>query len=380
MGKHSNIKPGLGLHLPDRDFFTPEEMVLARSINPTVFLAMLYEADKGGAAQTNELVADRGHEDVLARIQVDRVVDLDPVECAQIAFDRAGRLVARRVHVVMGNELNLIREGYDGDLDRVMRWLRDFALAFRALDPDRRYILHLPAPWSGDVGEDNEQARVYWRACFQYGLMEFYDVADVHEYAEGYGLHADCIDILGMETWTTEHNRAMQAAADSTRLETDHRVEAAIYFIETWENYKKMGTPRPDDEFSLTWHPELIVEFEKANDSVSTPIETPDPGPDPAPEPEPDPNPEPQPGGDVMDDAKSSALDDYWSGTADPGGRNPESEIGKYWDDHRDEMGSCFGGEHYAKDADGNVIAVYQAFAGGVWVANAGDPWTVERV
>lgn len=273
MAEHSNIRPGLGLSLPDRDFFSAEELTLARSINPTIYLAMMYDADKGAAEQVNYLVRIAGHEDVLARIQVDRVVDEDAGNCAVTAYDRAGRLQAKRVHVVMGNELNYVGEGYRGDLDVVMSWLRSFALNFRALDGDRAYKLHIPAPWSGDVGEDNEQARIYWRKCKEYDLGELFDIADVHGYADGYGIFADCIDILSMETWVTEHNRCMQAAADSTRSDASPRVECAIYFIETWENYDPgpMGTPRPGDEFSLTLHPELLDAFVAANESVNQP-------------------------------------------------------------------------------------------------------------
>lgn len=374
MAKHSNIRPGLGLHLPDRDFFHEHEMNLARDLMPSIFLAMLYEADKGGADQVNQLVADAGHEDTLARIQIDRVVDLDPAWCAAVAVERAKRLHAIRVHVVTGNELNYIGEGFDGDIDRVMRWLANFAAAF-AFASDRRYILHLPAPWSGDVGENNEKAREYWRACKAYGLDTLYDVADVHEYAEGYGLHADCQSILEMETWTTEHNRCMQAAADSTRMDAENRVECAIYFIATWENYNPgpMGTQRPDDQFSLTWHPELIDQFIAANASVSNP----------APKPEPEPEAEPEKivtNDEAKTAAKMGALGDYWAGDVPAGPLDLAGELGKYWLDHRDEMGSAFGPEHYAKDADGNIIGVYQAFAGGVWAAYPGDPWTVERV
>lgn len=265
----SGIRPGLGLHLPDRDFYQPREVQMVLELNPTVLLTMLYEADKGAASQTNDLVAALGHEDVMSRTQIDRVVDLDAAWCADQALNRSRRLRAARVHSVTGNELNYVGEGFNGDLDGVMQWLRDFGSAAASNGLRQETVLHLPAPWTGRVGEDNEQGREYWRACKAWGLDELYDVADIHAYADGYGVYQDALEILGMAGWVSEHNRCMQAAAESTRLDAQPRVQAAIYFILTWENYNAMGTQREGDEFSLTWFPDLVDQFKAANESAA---------------------------------------------------------------------------------------------------------------
>src|SRR5687767_11555540 len=50
----------LGLHLPDRDVLTDDELQATRGLRPSHLLALAYEADKGQAEQVNALVAELG--------------------------------------------------------------------------------------------------------------------------------------------------------------------------------------------------------------------------------------------------------------------------------------------------------------------------------
>lgn len=158
--------------------------------------------------------------------------------------------------VIPGNEMNWPgqAEGGHEDYAQHRRWLEEFAALYRQLRPQDR--LHLPAPWSGWVGEADERAIQYWRELLP--VIPHFDVVDVHAYAEGWPLHQRCREVLaeaGVERplLVSEFNRVPfdRVARD---LAGTSRLEGAIYFI----------LDSPDEvfwQFSLLRDPGLMAAF-----------------------------------------------------------------------------------------------------------------------
>jgi hypothetical protein len=169
--------------------------------------------------------------------------------------------------IIPANEMNwpgAAENGHD-DYDRHRVWLSAFVGAYRAIRPQDR--LHLPAPWSGWVGEDNERAIHYWRELKE--VIPLYDVVDVHAYADGWGLHTRCRELLeaaGIRRplLVSEFNRVPfdRVCRD---LAGTPGLEGAVYFI----------LDSPDEafwQFSLLRDPGLMAAFGRAQGGPVEPI------------------------------------------------------------------------------------------------------------
>lgn len=193
-------------------------------------------------------------------------------ECAERAEAFFGPTESGFGELIPGNEMNWagLAEGGHDDYEQHRRWFRDFAVTYRALRPDDR--LHLPGPWSGWVGEDDERAIRYW--CELLPILPLYDVLDVHAYADGWSastgsgqaLHRRCRAILSqagivLPILVTEFNRVpFQRAAEDVRHTAG--LEGAVYFI----------LDSPDalfNEFSLLQNRQRLAEFAAAQRAAS---------------------------------------------------------------------------------------------------------------
>jgi hypothetical protein len=174
------------------------------------------------------------------------------------ARHRVLRVKQRRDHPGQRDELAGAAENGHDDYDRHRVWLSAFVGAYRAIRPQDR--VHLPAPWGGWVGEDNERAMHYWRELRE--VIPLYDVVDVHAYADGWGLHRRCRELLELADvhrpiLVSEFNRVPFDRVCRDLAETPG-LEGAVYFI--------LDSPEEAFwQFSLLRDPGLMAAFRKAS-------------------------------------------------------------------------------------------------------------------
>jgi hypothetical protein len=359
----------IDIHLPDRDVYEQDELDVVYSIKPKRVLALVFDADKGMAVQLGTMCRELNLTDVYLRPWASDIGHEPAKDWAQICFDRGERVRAELpdgtpIHMIPGNEMNLTGEGFDGDLPRLIQWLEDFGKAWAKIKGSSRYILHLPAPWSGDVGEDNQKAKDYWKAGKDKGLARYYQAVDCHAYADGFGLWKDCAAIWGKGPHITEYNRVgaltVLGALDPAQPKP---AAAAFYFTSRWVCYENCTADgyRQDDQFSLTRYPEIREEIRAANAGELVPAAD-----------APEPIPEPVPMGAIMDDKQAieACLDDLWylaERTPVVGLRAVGNALPDHWQAHMQEMGVPAGPERVVSDEDGPARA-YRAFLpSGVW-------------
>lgn len=271
----------LGLHLPDRDVLEEHEIEAIRDLRPFALLTLAYEADKGQAEQVNSLLAELGHVDLLVRAYANDIPDRAAEHWAATCAERLARYRAPRLHIIPGNEPQLVAvEGGHDDLARHAEWFRRFARAYRGRR--RSDILHLPAPWAGWFGEDERRAFQYWVALRDAGVLELYDEIDCHCYGVGFDLWRRCYDLTRRRPWITEFNQSPMAEAVNALAEPNGPT-GAVYFSLRWVSYDG-GEWRPDDVMSLLKYPELYSAFRAAGEPpVPVPVEPlPEPGFTPA--------------------------------------------------------------------------------------------------
>lgn len=263
----------IDLHLPDRDVYEQHELDIVYSIKPQRVLALVFEADKGMAVQLGTMVREGPVKEVQLRPWASDIGHEDAWFWALVCRYRADRVAVELpdgtpIQLIPGNEMNYAGEGYDGDLPRLVQWLEDFGKAWIEMEGHERYILQLPAPWSGWVGEDNQKAVEYWEACKAAGLEKYYKRAGCHAYAEGFNLWVKCAEIWEMSPDITEYNR-VPAAVVMAALDPSQELPAAsaFYFTSNWVCYENCTEDgyRKDDQFSLTRYPEIREEIRAAN-------------------------------------------------------------------------------------------------------------------
>ena len=358
----------LALHLPDRDELTQPEMDAIRALEPSALLVLAFHSDKGQAEQVNALVRELGHTDLYVRCYGDRIADLSPVDWADACAERLDRYDASVLHCIPGNEMQYEGEGYDGDLGRLMRWLKDFALIYRPMRRD--HVLHLPAPWAGFEGEDEARAAQYWQAARDLRLDDLYQAIDVHAYGPAFDRSWQmAVNMFGRRPYVTEFNQGDWFNAcpwvEAVRAVQSGQIALATYFTLRWVCWEESKDWRDNDCMSLLRYPELYREFQAAGE-LGEPLAPPVTQ-----------RPTPQEAATVSDDeALSQCLEDLWSlaeRSRAVGPLVPSNALPAYWQDHLAEMGSPAGPERPAE------TAVYQAFTRGVWRWSASSG-TVEKM
>lgn len=237
----------LSVTLPDEDRFTDADVNLIRQLQPGDGMVFLrYASDKGSCGQVVELVPELGHKVLLVRMMQVGIHRIPADHWAEQCRERLAPLepledVGVRLHVIPGNEVNLIDEEHGHkDFERWGNYWRHFGQAWNV--HVARFPLHLPAPSRQfDAGGNNESV-LYWEWCKSQGALHFYDYVDIHAYGNDFFTAQDeAKAVFGppstYDFWVTETNRCPMSWAN----EPQQDVRGCVWFTSSWRQYNDQG-------------------------------------------------------------------------------------------------------------------------------------------
>lgn len=292
----------LGLHLPDADQLTTEELRAVLDLEPSALLCMVYTQwpeDKGAAEQVRNLVLSLQHDRLYVRFHAD---PHPPGYASSIGGARAwGRLCAERMaqyygvlassgvqlHAILANETDA---DYEGGLSTAeassfyRRALSEYA-KYRPFD-----VLHVPAP----TGAPQTHREHLWRYKDDGWLVRHgdggtwvlsYDGVVAPVWVDGHGYDGDLENVLnvleeecpGAPKVITETNDLSDFGWPIALL-AQQRVQDVIYFTLNWARggEGRVRPPSPDDaakRMSLLRFPDRYAQFKATIGQVAEPPE-----------------------------------------------------------------------------------------------------------
>lgn len=322
----------LGLHLPDADQLTGQEVGAVLELKPAAMLVLCYaqwDSDKGLAQQVTDLVHVLDHNRLYVRFHAD---PNPPAYAKKIGGAAAwGRLCAERMgqyygqlaaggvqlHALLANETDAESEG-GLSTAQASRFLRDAMAAYCAERPND--IIHVTAP-TGAPETHREHLQQYkqdgWLAWDEDGWHLKVGGVTAPVWIDGHGYNGDLENVLnvleeecpGSAKVITETNN-LDDFSWPIELLNEGRAKDIIYFILNWARggEGRVQPPTPDDadkQMSLLRFPSRYAQFKATIGQQTEP--TP---PAPAPAPEPQPMPEfPLPTDDAGHEWKASTSD-----------------------------------------------------------------------
>jgi hypothetical protein len=294
-----NTSP-LGLHLPDADQLTPQEIGAVLELKPSAMLCLVYaqwDNDKGVARQVIDLVHSLRHDRLYVRFHAD---PHPPGYARRIGGARAwGRLCAQRMtqyygelagsgvqlHAILANELDA---DYEGGLDPhgASSFLEGAMRGYREVrDGD---ILHVPAPTGAP-----ETHRRYLQQFKDDGWLYRNDDGSWPYWIDGHGYDGDLENVIAVleqecpgATYVITETNDLHDFGWPIALLGQGRARDIVYFTLNWARggEGRVQPPSADDaakQMSLLRFPDRYAQFKATiGASPSDPV-----GPSPEPPP-----------------------------------------------------------------------------------------------